>query len=82
MAEPRITGLPANRVGVVTRVIYWLVERAVGKVTEPVAVMAHNYEVLRAYAGFEQWARKAKRVDGALKALASIKAATLVGCPF
>ena len=36
----------------------------------------------RAYTGYEYFLAKANRVDAKLKALASLKAAALVGCPF
>ena len=53
-----------------------------GKVPEPLAVTAHHPWVFRAYGGFEWALRKATRVDPKLKALAQLKGAALVGCPF
>jgi len=78
----RIEGVPPERAGVLVRLAYWMSRRMLGKVVEPLTVAAHNPWVFRAYGGFEWAMRKATRVDDKLKALAQIKSATLVGCPF
>jgi hypothetical protein len=88
MADPsvarmaRIEGVPAARAGLFTRLAYWISRRMLGKVPEPLAVTAHHPWVFRAYGGFEWALRKATRVDPKLKALAQLKGAALVGCPF
>lgn len=53
-----------------------------GKLPEPLAVTAHDPGLFRAYVGFERAIAQAGRVDARLKALASLKAAALIGCPF
>ena len=78
----RIEGVPAERAGVLVRLAYWMCRRMLGKVAEPLTVSAHNPWVFRAYGGFEWAMGKATRVDPKLKALAQLKAAALVGCPF
>jgi 4-carboxymuconolactone decarboxylase len=81
-------GLEPNQAGWYTRLVYWLVRRSVGKITgrrqlvEPVKITAHHPRLLKAYGQMEMGQAAATAVPSALKALASIKVATLVGCPF
>ena len=85
---PRINGLEVNQTGWFTRLLYWLVKRKVGKLTgkarlvEPVKVTAHHPRLLWALGQMELGQEGAKSVSAKLKALASIKAATLIGCPY
>jgi 4-carboxymuconolactone decarboxylase len=71
-----------------TRLIYWFARRAVGKVAgqarlvEPIKVTAHHPRLLKALGQMEMGQAAATAVDPALKALASIRAATLIGCPY
>jgi hypothetical protein len=78
----RIEGVPAPRASWLARVAYWMSRRMVGKVPEPLTIAAHHPAVFRAYVGYEYFLAKANRVDAKLKSLASMKAATRVGCPF
>jgi len=85
---PRIKGVEPNEAGWLTRVIYWFVKREVNKLTgrpvllEPVKIAAHHPRLLRALGQMEGGQAAAKSVPTALKSLASLKAATLIGCPF
>ena len=62
--------------------------RSIGKLTgnsrliEPVKVTAHHPRLLKAYGQMEMGQEAANSVPATLKALAGVKAATLVGCPF
>ncbi len=78
----RIKGMEPKRAGWLARYAYKLSEKRLGKVTEPIAVTAHHPMIFRAYAAFEYFLEKASLVDRKLKALASIKPATMVGCKF
>ncbi len=78
----RIAGVPPGRAGVLARFVYHLAGRMFGKVPEPLTVAAHNPWIFRAYTGYEFALGKARRVDAKLKALAGLKAAARVGCPF
>lgn len=78
----RIEGVPARRAGLFARVIYRMSKRMLGRVPEPLTVAAHHGEVLKAYTGYEYFLARARRVNAKLKALVSIKAAALIGCPF
>ena len=78
----RIEGLSRRRASWLTRVVYWMAERMFKKLPEPVTVSAHNPQIFRAITGYEYFLSKANRVEAKLKALAGIKAAALIGCPF
>jgi hypothetical protein len=85
---PRMDGLEPQQAGWYTRLVYWLVRRSVGKITgrsqlvEPVKITAHYPRLLKAYGQMEMGQAAATTVPAAVKALAGIKVATLVGCPF
>jgi hypothetical protein len=53
-----------------------------GRVVTPVAATAHHPQILWGYGQMEQSLLSSKRMDGALKDLAQLRVATLVGCPF
>ena len=78
----RIEGVSDKRAGLLVRFAYWFSRRRFGKVAEPLSVTAHHPWIFRAYSSFEFMLDKAKLVDPKLKALAAIKAAALIGCPF
>jgi len=78
----RIEGLPKQKAGFFVRLTYWFSERRFGKVADSLKVTGHHAWVLFGSAMFELASERAKAVDPRLKALAQIKAATLVGCPF
>jgi len=78
----RIAGVPSRRAGLLVRFAYRLAERMFGKVPEPLTVAAHHAWIFRGYTGYEFALGRARRVDARLKALAELKAAALVGCPF
>ena len=78
----RIEGVPKNRAGLFTRFAYWFSERHLGKVADPLTVMAHHAWVSFGAGMFELAGQRAKLVKLRLKELAQVKAATMVGCPF
>jgi hypothetical protein len=51
-------------------------------VVEPVKITAHHPSLLRAYGQMEQGQAGARTVPDSLKTLASLRVATLVGCPY
>jgi len=73
---------PPRRRGLVARVIFFLTRRKIGKVPTPMRVMAHQPALLMGYARMELAQMKMSRVPGSLKALASIRTSTLLGCPY
>ncbi len=76
--EPR----PAHGAGLFVRLVYWAVRRRFGRVPKPLGIMAYNRAILAATAGFELGLERATSLGAGLKELASVKAATLVGCRF
>jgi hypothetical protein len=87
-AMARIAGLEASRAGVSTRALYWLVRRKIAKLTgrarlvEPVTITAHHPRLLLAYGQMEMGQEAARSVPAALKTLAGVHVASLVGCPY
>jgi 4-carboxymuconolactone decarboxylase len=88
MNMARMTGVEPDEAGWFTRLIYWLVKREVSKLTgrprlpEPIKITAHHPRLLKALGQMEGGQAAAKSMPASLKALASLKVATLVGCPF
>jgi len=78
----RIGGVPEARASWLVRLAYRFARRRLGKVPEPVAVAAHHRWIFSAMGAYELALERARLVDARLKALAGIKAAALVGCPF
>jgi hypothetical protein len=78
-ADPKKQGfLP----GMLTRVIYGLTRRKVGRVVMPVQIVAHHSRLLWGYGQMEQSFAASRLVEAGLKNLAQLRVATLVGCPF
>ena len=78
-ADPRQQGLLS---GLFTRIVYTLTKRKLGRVVAPVQITAHHSKILWGYGQMEQSLASSSLVDPALKHLAEIRVATLVGCPF
>jgi hypothetical protein len=78
----RIQGLEPAKAGLFARFVYWLSRRKYGHVMEGVKIAAHSPTLLRSVARMEMAQAKLRAVDPALVALAEIKVATLIGCPF
>ena len=68
--------------GLLTRIVYALTKRKLGRVVTPVTVTAHHPQILWGYGQMEQSLVSSRRVDGLLKDLVTLRTATLVGCPF
>ena len=77
-----IAGVSRQRASWFARVVYWMSERMYQRLPEPITIAAHNASIFRAIVGYEYFLSKARRLDARLKALAGLKAATMVGCPF
>ena len=78
----RIQGIEPAQAGLFTRFVYWMTKRKLGRLIEPVKIAAHHPRLLRAMAAMESGQAAANSVPAPIKALAGIKAVTLVGCPF
>jgi hypothetical protein len=84
----RIRGIEPKEAGWLTRVLYGFVRRKVRALTgrdalvEPIRVTAHHTRLLIGLGQMEMAQAAAHSVPARLKTLASIKAATLIGCPY
>jgi hypothetical protein len=78
----RIQGVESRQAGWFVRLLYFFTRRKLGRVVLPIKINAHHPRLLWALAEMEQGQMAAKSVDAALKSLASVKVATLIGCPF
>jgi hypothetical protein len=64
------------------RLAFFLTRRKVGRVVRPVQIQALHPCLLWGTGQMELALEKATLVSAILKALASVRAATLIGCPF
>jgi len=78
----RIRGVESSETGLLTRFLYWMTKRKLGRVILPFKVTAHQPRLLLPAGQMEMGQQAVRRVEHKLKALASIKAALLIGCPF
>lgn len=86
----RIAGVPARKAGLYVRLAYYFTGRGLTRLAgrspegmlAPLEMYAHLPGLLRGYAGLEQATAKLHRVDKRLRALAELKAATLVHCEY
>jgi 4-carboxymuconolactone decarboxylase len=79
---PRLSGIEPSQANLFTRLVYWMTKRQIGRVIQPLKVTAHQGRLLWASGQMELAQLKMHSVDHTLKALAEIKVATLIGCPF
>lgn len=78
----RIPGIPENRAGLLTRLAYRYSRRRLGKVMEPLAVIAHRPWLMVGVGAYELGLERSRRLDPRLKELVYLKAGALVGCPW
>lgn len=78
----RIRGIEAKEAGLVTRFLYWMTKRRLGRVVLPFQITAHQPRLLRAIGEMEMKQHALETVEPRLKALAGIKTALLIGCHF
>jgi hypothetical protein len=65
-----------------TRIVYALTRRRLGHVIMPVQIAARHPRILWGYGQMEQSLDSSHLVADSLKNLASLRVATLIGCPF
>src|SRR5258708_33182792 len=78
-ADPSKQGLLS---GLLTRIVYGLTKRKLGRLDMPVRIAAHHSKILWGYGQMEQSLLGIQLVDAGLKDLAQLRVATLEGCPF
>ena len=77
----RITGAPTPP-SLFARFVYWFAKRRLGRVPAPARIHALHGRVFQGCARMELAQDKSKRVPFKVKALASIRTAMRIGCPF
>ena len=78
----RIPGVEPKEASLFTRIAYFMTKRKLGRVIMPIKIKAHHPRLLRALAHMELGQEAAKTVPAQLKALAQVKVAMMIGCPF
>jgi hypothetical protein len=78
-AEPQDAGFLS---GLLVRFVYWMTKKKLGRVVEPLRIVAHHTGLLWGYGQMEQSFAGSHTVEETLKSLAENRTATLVGCPF
>lgn len=73
---------PPKKLGLLARITGWMTKRRLGQELDPLVITSHHRSVFRGVAAFEYMLDRSRLVDARLKALASMKAAAMVGCPF
>jgi hypothetical protein len=68
--------------GLLTRIVYRMTKRKLGRIVEPLKITALHSKLLWGYGQMEQSLAASKLFDAGLKHLAEVRVATLVGCPF
>ena len=75
----RIEGSPPRNL--YQRMVYWFMKRWLGKVPEPVRILAYSKRLFKARMGVEQALQKLS-VPAGLVTLAQLRTAQRIGCPF
>ncbi len=78
----RIQAVEPGQAGYFVRFFYWMVRRKIGRVVLPIKITAHHPRLLRSIGEMEAGQLAARTVESALKSLALVKTAMLIGCPF
>ena len=79
---PRIRAVELKEANPLTRFLYWMSQRKLGRVVMPFKIAAHQPRVLLGMGQMEMGEHAVHSVDAKLKALAGIQAALMIGCPF
>ena len=78
----RISGVEPEQASLLTRVAYWMTKRKVGRLITPIKIAAHAPRLLRGTGQMDMAQLALRTVEASLKALAGVKVALLIGCPF
>jgi len=77
----RIKGVKGGQASLVSRVLFRIAERRLGRVSEMWEICAHVPPVHLGRGIFELLLDRSSRADRKLRRLADIKAAMILGCP-
>jgi hypothetical protein len=76
----RIEGVKKNKASLVTRILYWVARRRLGRVSEMWEITAHISRVHLGRGIFELLLDSSHYVPHRLRRLADVKTAMLIGC--
>ena len=77
----RIQGNKREKAGLITRILYWALNRRLGRISEMWQITAHSPKLLLGKGFFELLLDRSYLVDRRIRKLAEIKASMLIGCP-
>ncbi len=78
----RVQGVGDREGGLLARFVFFMSRRRLGRVVEPLRVIAHHRRLLRGYLHMELAQDAARSVPKSLKALVDVEVARRIGCPF
>jgi hypothetical protein len=78
----RSQGVQDNEAGLLTRIIFWLTKRRLGRVPLGMRVRARDPKLFRNVVRMDLYAVSQGAIPVRLKELAQLKVAMMVGCPF
>ena len=78
----RSEGVHDNEAGLLTRIIFWLTKRRIGRVPLGMRVRARDPKLFRNVVRMDLYAVSQRAIRPRLKELAQLKVAMMVGCPF
>jgi hypothetical protein len=78
----RSHGVQDNEAGLITRIIFWLAKRRLGRVPSGLRVRALDSKLFRHIVRMDLYATSQGAASMRLKELAQLKVAMMVGCPF
>ena len=73
---------PPEKAGLLLKLAHRYTRKKVGRTLETASVMGHHSWILAGNGAFEMALERSKRAPVRLKALAGMKAAMMIGCPF
>jgi hypothetical protein len=78
----RSQGVQDNEAGLITRIIFWLAKRRIGRVPLGMRVRARDPKLFRNIVRMDLYGASQGAIPMRLKELAQLKVAMMVGCPF
>jgi len=78
----RSQGIPDNKAGLLTRIIFWLAKRRLGRIPLGMRIRALDPKFFKHAIRMDLYGASHGTVSTHLKELAQLKTALMVGCPF
>jgi len=81
-AVDRVKGVEFSQANWVTKLVYRVLKKKIGRIPKSKALAAHHTQLLLSSTWMDAIVASAKTVPIVLKELVQLKVAVLVGCPF